>query len=178
LFLCLFVCFTTHGQVMETILDNPVCILCGETGSGKTTQVPQFLYEAGYGAHAKNPGMIAVTQPRRVAAVAMAERVAKELNVKCGKGGHVAYQIRLVPCVLALLPPVDVHSWACMSYAWLSCSFKRLHVVCLAVVVTTHHLFVYLCTATWSSGADVRCPHSVQIRLVGCDEGHAHQVHD
>jgi len=34
--------------IMETINDNPVTILCGETGSGKTTQVPQFLYEAGY----------------------------------------------------------------------------------------------------------------------------------
>ena len=34
--------------VMETINENPVVIICGETGSGKTTQVPQFLYEAGY----------------------------------------------------------------------------------------------------------------------------------
>lgn len=83
-------------QVMETIMDNDVCVLCGETGSGKTTQVPQFLYEAGFGSHSKRPGMIAVTQPRRVAAIAMAERVAKELGVKCGVGGHVAYQIRWV----------------------------------------------------------------------------------
>ena len=81
-------------QVMETILEHDVSILCGETGSGKTTQVPQFLYEAGFGSYAKRAGMIGVTQPRRVAAVAMAERVAKELNVKCGKGGHVGYQIR------------------------------------------------------------------------------------
>lgn len=36
-------------NIMETINSNPVTILCGETGSGKTTQVPQFLYEAGYG---------------------------------------------------------------------------------------------------------------------------------
>lgn len=39
-------------QIMEAVLLNPVVIICGETGSGKTTQVPQFLYEAGYG----NPG--------------------------------------------------------------------------------------------------------------------------
>jgi ATP-dependent RNA helicase DHX37/DHR1 len=82
------------AQVMEIILENDVCILCGETGSGKTTQVPQFLYEAGFGGFSKRPGMIGVTQPRRVAAIAMAERVAEELNVECGKEGHVAYQVR------------------------------------------------------------------------------------
>jgi ATP-dependent RNA helicase DHX37/DHR1 len=35
--------------IMETIMFNPVVIICGETGSGKTTQIPQFLYEAGFG---------------------------------------------------------------------------------------------------------------------------------
>ena len=41
--------------IMETISQNSVVIICGETGSGKTTQIPQFLYEAGYGN--KNSGM-------------------------------------------------------------------------------------------------------------------------
>ncbi|PVV02796.1 hypothetical protein BB560_000672 [Smittium megazygosporum] len=81
-------------QIMESIRSNLVTLLCGATGSGKTTQVPQFLYEAGY----TNPqfysisehsteenyygsfSLIGVTQPRRVAAISMAKRVAFELN--------------------------------------------------------------------------------------------------
>ncbi|KAI5818764.1 P-loop containing nucleoside triphosphate hydrolase protein [Pyronema omphalodes] len=80
-------------RIMEAIHSNSVIVICGETGSGKTTQVPQFLYEAGYGSpDSPTPGMIGVTQPRRVAAVSMADRVGKEL----GPGGpeKVAYQIR------------------------------------------------------------------------------------
>ncbi|KAI5803232.1 P-loop containing nucleoside triphosphate hydrolase protein [Geopyxis carbonaria] len=80
-------------RIMEAIHNNACVVICGETGSGKTTQIPQFLYEAGYGSkHTETPGLIGVTQPRRVAAVAMADRVGNEL----GEGGRkkVAYQIR------------------------------------------------------------------------------------
>ncbi|KAG1772266.1 P-loop containing nucleoside triphosphate hydrolase protein [Suillus occidentalis] len=78
--------------IMETILFNPVVIICGETGSGKTTQIPQFLYEAGFGdPTGENPGMIGVTQPRRVAAMSMASRVARELSLTSSR---VSYQIR------------------------------------------------------------------------------------
>ncbi|WWC66285.1 uncharacterized protein I206_100186 [Kwoniella pini CBS 10737] len=81
-------------SIIESILMNPVVIICGETGSGKTTQVPQMLYEAGFGFKGSdNPGMIAVTQPRRVAAVSLAERVRSELNLPV-KSSVVAHQIR------------------------------------------------------------------------------------
>ena len=85
--------FAEEHRIMEAIYHHDCIILCGETGSGKTTQVPQFLYEAGFGnlEHNLYPGMIGVTQPRRVAAVSMAERVGSEL----GDHGHrVGYQIR------------------------------------------------------------------------------------
>ncbi|RCK67784.1 putative ATP-dependent RNA helicase DHR1 [Candida viswanathii] len=85
--------FAEEHRIMEAIYHHDCVILCGETGSGKTTQVPQFLYEAGFGnlANKLYPGMIGVTQPRRVAAVSMAERVGNEL----GDHSHrVGYQIR------------------------------------------------------------------------------------
>jgi ATP-dependent RNA helicase DHX37/DHR1 len=80
--------------IMEAIQHNRVVVICGETGSGKTTQVPQFLYEAGYGSkHAKGTqaGMIGITEPRRVAAVSMSKRVAYEMSLPTSV---VSYQIR------------------------------------------------------------------------------------
>ncbi|XP_069379136.1 probable ATP-dependent RNA helicase DHX37 [Paralichthys olivaceus] len=74
--------------IMEAVKENPCIVICGETGSGKTTQVPQFLYEAGY---ASESGIIGITEPRRVAAVSMSHRVAKEMNVSTRV---VSYQIR------------------------------------------------------------------------------------
>ncbi len=78
-------------EVVEAMISSDIVILCGETGSGKSTQVPRFAYEAGF---ASNGLIIGVTQPRRVAAVSTAERVAHEMNTQCGKGGKVAYQVR------------------------------------------------------------------------------------
>ncbi|XP_021113315.1 probable ATP-dependent RNA helicase DHX37 isoform X2 [Heterocephalus glaber] len=74
--------------IMEAVAEHPIVIVCGETGSGKTTQVPQFLYEAGY---SSDNSIIGVTEPRRVAAVAMSQRVAKEMNLS---QRVVSYQIR------------------------------------------------------------------------------------
>ena len=74
-------------EIMELVGSQGVLVLSGETGCGKTTQLPQFLYEAGYA----GPGLIGVTQPRRVAATAMAARVGSEL----GLGQEVvSYQVR------------------------------------------------------------------------------------
>jgi ATP-dependent RNA helicase DHX37/DHR1 len=79
-------------KIMEAIHNNSTVVVYGATGSGKTTQVPQFLYEAGYGSpNSPTPGMIGVTQPRRVAAVSMAKRVGDELG---DHGNRVSYQIR------------------------------------------------------------------------------------
>lgn len=79
-------------RIMEAIHNNDIVVVCGATGSGKTTQVPQFLFEAGYGSpDGPTPGMIGITQPRRVAAVSMSKRIAQELG---DHSERVAYQIR------------------------------------------------------------------------------------
>ncbi|KAI1342070.1 P-loop containing nucleoside triphosphate hydrolase protein [Xylariaceae sp. FL0016] len=81
-----------ESRLMEAIFNNNTVIICGSTGSGKTTQVPQFLFEAGYGSkNSPTKGMIGVTQPRRVAAVSMSKRVGFEMG---DYSDRVAYQIR------------------------------------------------------------------------------------
>ena len=78
-------------EIMEAVNYNSVVLICGETGSGKTTQIPQFLYEAGYGSK-RTRGQIGVTQPRRIAASSTAQRVAQELGSPLGD--IVGYQVR------------------------------------------------------------------------------------
>ena len=85
--------FFREGEITEHIDENLVTLICGATGSGKSTQVPQFLYEAGYGAPLEcNPGLVAVTQPRRLAAISLAKRVSEEMG--CALGREVVYQVR------------------------------------------------------------------------------------
>jgi ATP-dependent helicase HrpA len=73
---------------MESILKNQVTIISGETGSGKTTQIPKFCLAAGRGIY----GKIGCTQPRRMAAITVAARIAEELGEEPGKS--VGYKIR------------------------------------------------------------------------------------
>ena len=75
-------------ELLASLRDNPVTIVCGDTGSGKTTQLPKLAHLARPGAR----GLIGVTQPRRLAAVAMARRLAEEVGSPLG--GLVGYQHR------------------------------------------------------------------------------------
>jgi pre-mRNA-splicing factor ATP-dependent RNA helicase DHX38/PRP16 len=84
--------FAVREDLLRVIRDNQVVIVVGETGSGKTTQLTQFLYEDGYG----KIGMIGCTQPRRVAAMSVAKRVSEEMEVPLG--GLVGYAIRFEDC--------------------------------------------------------------------------------
>ena len=81
--------FEYKEKILELLKTNQLIIIEGETGSGKTTQIPQYLYESGY---CNNKKKICITQPRRVAAMSVATRVAFEMNVKCGH--EVGYAIR------------------------------------------------------------------------------------
>lgn len=82
-----------RDELLRAIEDHQVLIVEGETGSGKTTQIPQYLYEAGY---TRNKLKIGCTQPRRVAAMSVAARVAEEMGVKLGN--EVGYSIRFEDC--------------------------------------------------------------------------------
>uniref|UniRef100_A0A2K5R0X1 RNA helicase n=1 Tax=Cebus imitator TaxID=2715852 RepID=A0A2K5R0X1_CEBIM len=79
-------------KIIQAVRDNSFLIVTGNTGSGKTTQLPKYLYEAGFSQH----GMIGVTQPRKVAAISVAQRVAEEM--KCTLGSKVGYQVRFDDC--------------------------------------------------------------------------------
>ncbi|OLO46415.1 DUF3418 domain-containing protein [Actinomyces oris] len=77
-------------EIAAAISEHQVVIVAGETGSGKTTQLPKICLELGRGI----TGMIGHTQPRRIAARSVAERIASELGTPIGPGGVVGYQVR------------------------------------------------------------------------------------
>ena len=84
--------FRLKDELIKAVHDNQILVVIGETGSGKTTQITQYLAEAGYTAR----GKIGCTQPRRVAAMSVAKRVAEEFG--CRLGQEVGYTIRFEDC--------------------------------------------------------------------------------
>lgn len=80
---------SVEKRLVEEVQKNDILIIVGETGSGKTTQLPQFLCNAGF---CRDGKVVGVTQPRRVAAVTVAQRVAEECGVQLGQ--KVGYSIR------------------------------------------------------------------------------------
>jgi ATP-dependent RNA helicase DHR2 len=83
--------WSRQKDIRSAIRDHDVLVLSGETGSGKSTQVPQFILDLAL------PGQIAVTQPRRVAAISLAKRVAEEMGTPCGSSSpasKVGYSVR------------------------------------------------------------------------------------
>ena len=79
-------------QIAHALRGHQVVIVCGETGSGKTTQLPKIALELGRGLGAGGSGLIGHTQPRRLAAVSVARRIAQEIGSPLGE--HVGFKVR------------------------------------------------------------------------------------
>ena len=86
-------------EIARALREHQVVIVCGETGSGKTTQLPKIALELGRGRGAGGRGLIGHTQPRRIAASSVAKRIAEELGTPLGEvvGYKVRFQDRLQP---------------------------------------------------------------------------------
>jgi pre-mRNA-splicing factor ATP-dependent RNA helicase DHX16 len=82
-----------RDELIQAVRDHQVLVIVGETGSGKTTQLPQYLFEGGFTDDGKKIGC---TQPRRVAAMSVAARVAEEMGSHLGQ--QVGYSIRFEDC--------------------------------------------------------------------------------
>ncbi|KAK9267827.1 hypothetical protein L1049_010263 [Liquidambar formosana] len=80
--------YSVRDELLQVIRENQVIVVVGETGSGKTTQLTQYLHEDGYTTN----GIVGCTQPRRVAAMSVAKRVSEEMET--GLGEKVGYAIR------------------------------------------------------------------------------------
>ncbi|KAI8917108.1 P-loop containing nucleoside triphosphate hydrolase protein, partial [Powellomyces hirtus] len=111
--------FTQYREIISAIENNPVTVLSAETGAGKTTQLPQFLLahlkqqrakSSSYGPAAN----IVITQPRRIAAISVAQRVASERGETIGKDSAIGYQVRFDD-KRPMAHPEDGHAVFCTS---------------------------------------------------------------
>ena len=85
-----------HNEIAHAVRSSQVVIVSGQTGSGKTTQLPKILLEMGRGSNGRQ---IVHTQPRRLAARTVAERIAEEMGVRLGD--EVGYQVRFTDEIFA-----------------------------------------------------------------------------
>ncbi|KAJ1964197.1 ATP-dependent RNA helicase [Dipsacomyces acuminosporus] len=86
--------YTAREAIIREVRKNSTVVIVGETGSGKTTQIPQYLLESGFSRYGQTA--IAITQPRRVAATSIAKRISEEVGTPLG--GRVGYTIRFEDC--------------------------------------------------------------------------------
>jgi len=84
--------YQVREALLKVVRENQIVVIVGETGSGKTTQMTQYLHESGFSTY----GIIGCTQPRRVAAMSVAKRVSEEMGVKLGD--ECGYAIRFEDC--------------------------------------------------------------------------------
>jgi ATP-dependent RNA helicase DHX36 len=87
--------FKLREEIVSVLSKNQVVVISGETGCGKTTQVPQFILDAAILSGEGSTCRVVCTQPRRISAISVAERVAAERGEPCGAGLSTGYQIRL-----------------------------------------------------------------------------------
>ena len=87
--------FAYRNEIINSVKTNPTTIIVGETGSGKTTQIAQYLLDSGL----FRDGVIGITQPRRVAAITVAKRVSEERGTRIGE--EVGYSVRFDECCSA-----------------------------------------------------------------------------
>lgn len=108
--------YKEREQLLSLVRDNPVVIVSGDTGCGKTTQVPQFLLEAGL---ESGPCNVVCTQPRRISAISIASRVSEEMGhpTPGNPGTLVGYQVRLERAISAT---------TCLTYCTTGILLRRL----------------------------------------------------
>lgn len=92
---------TLNDPLIVAMTTRQVALVCGETGSGKSTQIPQMVLEHQMATGCGGACSILCTQPRRIAAISLARRVASERGEPCGeRGGLVGYQVSLLEAQL------------------------------------------------------------------------------